>query len=624
MTAAASPPVDPLSARLAAAHLRLSHARDVHEVVTSIAAIVAPYAPHDIDLRYLHLDARGQPEVMQPLAVWQGGRLVLDHPFLTRRARASDTAISRQWIAAPYDVLVVEDVAYDPRCDDHIRALIAPCRGLVALPLYSSHPAGWQGLVVLHWTDPHTPSAEELLVYRAVQHVAAAVVAGHRSSIAFEAALAEARALYRVSARINEAATPADILAVVTELALSAGASGGTLLLVERGDPPTVRVAAQHPAPDRLALGRAGELPQFDGWRADPDAPATLDDLADPRAPSLERAFPSPPGARSLLLLPLRWQARVLGYIHLAWHEPHRFSDGERRLFRGLARQASAVLDNRLLFERTHQAVHDNRTQEQTLEALLDHLPLGVTVYGLDGTRLRINRAGLALHDLDEGKHRSVTDSDIRTFHLGTDRKIERHERVSILAMRSGEIRANELEIEHRDGRRIVAHCTAIPTRDDDGAVNGCILLFQDITRRIHLARERDRMHAAMLAAQAAALAERQAPVIPLTDDILVVPLVGSIDPERGEPLLAALLEQGSRAGVKTTILDLTGVPSLDAAGTAVLLAAARGLRLRGVLTLFSGLRPDVAWSLAASDLDLDGVHAVGTLQAALALARRR
>lgn len=622
MTSAFTP--DPLSARLAAGHARLSAARDVHEVLSAIAWLVAPYAPLHLDIRYIHVDERGQPELMQPLAVWHAGRPAPDHPHLSRRARVADSTLSQHWIDAPLAVLVVPDVLTDPRCDDVVRDLLAPRRALVGLPLYSSQPVGWQGLVVLHWLDPRTPSDEELLVYRTVQAVASAVVAGLRSTAAFESALAEARALYRVSARINEATTPADVLAVIADLALSAGAAEGVLLLSEEQSPPTLRLAARHPASIHEPTDHRGEPPTWDEWQTDPDAPATLDDVAsDPRAPGIARAWPARPGVHSVLLLPLRWRSRVLGHIHLAWHEPHRFSDGERRLFRGLARQAAAVLDNRLLFERTQRAVQDNRTQQQTLEALLDHLPIGVSVLAADGSRTRINRAGLALHDLDEEHTRGARDADIRTYHIGTDQRIQRHERLTIQAMQSGRIHSGELEVEHRDGRRLILAGTAAPTRDEHGAINGCVLIYQDISRRVAAAREQSRIHAAILEAQAAALAERQAPILPLTDEILVVPLVGTIDPERGDQLLVSLLEHGSRTGVRATILDLTGVPSLDAAAASVLVAAARGLRLRGVLAILSGLRPEVAWTLVANDVDLHGLHSAGTLQAALALARR-
>lgn len=619
------------SARLAAAHARLVVARDMTEVLAAIVDAVRPYDPAHVDIRYLHLDERGEPERMQPLAVWADGAMVPDHPYLARRQRIADSTLARHWLARPYDILHVADVLTDPRCDQLVRDAIAPRRALVAVPLHSRHPAGWQGVVLLHWHQPHEPDAEELLILRTLQHVVAAVVAGHRASLAFESALAEARALYRVSARLNEAATPADLLAVITDLALSAGAAHGALLLVDPGadgEPAAIHVAAAH-GPPELALPVGARHPPDaldhpDVGQTDPDAPRTIDDItAAEHVDPITRSFHAATGIHAALLLPLRRQGRSIGYFHLGWQAPHRFSDGERRLFRGLARQAAAVLDNRLLYERTQRAAHANRAQEQTLEALLDHLPLGVTVLDRTGRRTRINRAGLALIDIHEDDLRRDHEPDIRTFHLGTDRRIQRDERLTIQALAAGEIRTGELEVQQRDGTRRIVSGTAAPTRDERGEIDGCVLLYQDITDRVASAREQARIHAAILAAQAAALAERQAPILPLTDEILVVPIVGTIDAARGDELLTTLLSQGARARARVVILDLTGVPSLDPAGAAVLVSAARGLRLRGALAILSGLRPDVAWTLVAENIDLAALHAVGTLQSALALARR-
>ena len=623
---------DGLTARLTDVHAQLAAARDSSDILAAIADCAADYGPAWVDLRYLFLGEDGEPDAMQALAVWQDGALVPDHPFLGVRLRVADTELSRHWIAAPREVLVVPDILTDPRCDELLRAALAPRRAVVVLPLHSSHPAGWQGAVVLQWQDPHTPDASELLVYTTLLHSVAALVASLRSTLAFEAALAEARALYRVSARIVEASTPSDLLAVITDLALSAGAAQGALLLAEPGESGadgTILVAASHAVSPELEVPvgtrhPASAMPRWDLWQRDPDAPITIDDITrDPRVDSISRAFHDATGIHAILLLPLRWQDRSIGWIHLGWQAPHRFSDGERRLFRGLARQAAAVLDNRLLWDRTQRSIQDNRNQQQTLEILLDHLPIGVTVIDTAGQRKRINRAGLAIHDLTPDALTGDKQPELRTYHLGTDRRIAHDERLSIRSMVVGQLLSGELEVERRDGRRIVVHGTAAPSRDEHGEITGCVLLYQDITGRIAAEREQTRVQDAILAAQTAALAERATPLIPLTDEILVMPIVGTIDPERGHQIQSALLALDGRTAVRVAILDLTGVPTLDQPGAEALISAARGLRLRGVVPILSGVRPDVAWTLVSLESALGELLVENNLQSALARARR-
>ena len=615
---------DPLTARLAAVHARLGVARDAADILAAVAHCVAVYGPAHVDLRYIYLDERGQPDAMQPLAVWQDGAVVPDHPLVGQRLRAASTNLSQHWISRPRDVLFVYDVAADPRCDEFVHSMVGGRRAFAVLPLYGGHPAGWQGTIHIRWQDPHVPTADELLVYRTLLHSVAALVAALRSTLAFEAALAEARALYRVSARIVEAASPADILAVVTDLALSAGAAHGALLLVEHGqpgEPATLRLAATHAeAPDhRLPTGARrplADMPAWPEWQTDPDAPITQDDITD------DPLLPGATDLRAALLLPLRWQGRAIGFIHLGWHAPHRFSDAERRLFRGLARQAAAVLDNRLLWDRTQRAIQDNRSQQQTLETLLEHLPIGVTVIDRAGNRKRMNRAGLAIHDLPPDALQRPTQPELKTYHLGTDRRVGRDERLSVRSMAAGVTLSGDLEVERRDGRRVVVSGTAAPSRDDSGEVVGCVLLYQDITDRIAAAREQTRVHDAILAAQSAALAERATPLIPLTDEILVMPIVGTIDPDRGRQIQASLTALAGHTAIRAAILDLTGVPSLDESGAAALVDATRALRLRGVLPILSGLRPGVAWTLVTLTTDLSSLCVETNLQSALTRAR--
>jgi PAS domain S-box-containing protein len=622
---------DGLTARLTDVHAQLASARDSSDILAAIADCAADYGPAWVDLRYLYLGDDGQPDAMQALAVWQDGALVPDHPFLGTRLRVSDTTLSRHWIAAPREVLVIPDVTTDERCDDHLRHVLAPRRAVVVLPLHSAHPAGWQGRrpPVAGPAHPRRQRAARLQDPPAQRRRAGRQPAQHPRLRG--RARRGPRPLPRVRAD-RRGQHPADLLAVITDLALSAGAAQGTLLLAEPGAPgaeDTILVAAAHAVSPELevpvgARHPASAMPAWDIWRRDPDAPVTIDDIADdPRVDSISRAFHDATGIRAVLLLPLRWQERAIGWVHLGWLEPHRFSAAERRLFRGLARQAAAVLDNRLLWDRTQRAIQDNRTQQQTLEILLDHLPIGVTVVDTAGKRKRINRAGLAIHDLGPDALAGDKPPELLTYHLGTDRRIAHDERLSIRSMAAGELLSGELEVERRDGRRIIVAGTAAPSRDEHGEITGCVLLYQDITGRIAAERERSRVQDAILAAQAAALAERATPLIPLTDEILVMPIVGTIDPERGDQIQTALLALDGRTAVRAAILDLTGVPTLDEPGARALLAAARGLRLRGVVPILSGVRPDVAWTLVSLESALGELLVEHDLQSALARAQR-
>jgi len=98
----------------------------------------------------------------------------------------------------------------------------------------------------------------------------------------------------------------------------------------------------------------------------------------------------------------------------------------------------------------------------------------------------------------------------------------------------------------------------------------------------------------------------------------LVMPLVGSIDEERRQQILETALAGTRSTAAKVTILDVTGVPALDARAAAALTRTAQALRLLGVLPVISGMRPEVARTLVALDVPLAGIATCGTLQAAV------
>ncbi|EYF01932.1 STAS domain-containing protein [Chondromyces apiculatus] len=112
-------------------------------------------------------------------------------------------------------------------------------------------------------------------------------------------------------------------------------------------------------------------------------------------------------------------------------------------------------------------------------------------------------------------------------------------------------------------------------------------------------------------------------PLIPITDSVVVMPLVGQMDAERVGRVMDAALEgiQAHRAAV--VILDVTGLPEIDSQVASALVSTAQALRLLGAETLLTGVRPAAAQTLVGLGLDLSGISTYGTLQAAIASALR-
>jgi rsbT co-antagonist protein RsbR len=120
---------------------------------------------------------------------------------------------------------------------------------------------------------------------------------------------------------------------------------------------------------------------------------------------------------------------------------------------------------------------------------------------------------------------------------------------------------------------------------------------------------------------QAAALMELSTPLIPISDDVLVMPLVGTMDTHRAKQVIDTLLEGVGRCRANVAILDITGVSVVDTQVASALIMAAKAVRLLGGEVILTGIRPDVATTLVGLGADLSGIVTCGTLQAGIAYA---
>ena len=140
---------------------------------------------------------------------------------------------------------------------------------------------------------------------------------------------------------------------------------------------------------------------------------------------------------------------------------------------------------------------------------------------------------------------------------------------------------------------------------------------------RVRAEEERARLQAQVIAAQEARLVELSTPFIPITDDVVVMPLIGAIDPKRAEQIMDVALHGAQSRGAKVVILDITGVKHAD--GTAdTLVRTAHALRLLGAETILTGVRPEIARALLETGAELSAVTTRSTLQGAIAHALAR
>jgi rsbT co-antagonist protein RsbR len=117
---------------------------------------------------------------------------------------------------------------------------------------------------------------------------------------------------------------------------------------------------------------------------------------------------------------------------------------------------------------------------------------------------------------------------------------------------------------------------------------------------------------------------ELSTPVVRLWENILALPLIGTLDSARTQIVMQNLLEAIVQTRSDFAIIDITGVPVVDTLVAQHLLKTVAAARLMGADCLISGIRPQIAQTIIHLGVDLTNVTTKATLADAFALALKR
>lgn len=110
-------------------------------------------------------------------------------------------------------------------------------------------------------------------------------------------------------------------------------------------------------------------------------------------------------------------------------------------------------------------------------------------------------------------------------------------------------------------------------------------------------------------------------PVLQIRDQILVVPLIGTIDSARAAQIVEQLLNSIVDSQASIVIIDITGVPVIDTAVANHLIKTIQATKMLGADTIISGISPANAQTLVSLGVDLSMMTTKGTLRSGMKLA---
>ena len=181
-------------------------------------------------------------------------------------------------------------------------------------------------------------------------------------------------------------------------------------------------------------------------------------------------------------------------------------------------------------------------------------------------------------------------------------------------------------EVPTDDGKILICHTRKVPLYDANGEPLYLIGLSEDITDR-KLAEDAQRRELVLLETQeklVELVRQLSTPLLPLAEGILVAPLVGQMDERRGEQFLEALLEGIQRWQATMVLIDITGVPSMNANVADQLMRATRAARLLGTEAALVGVSPEVARCLVELGVDFTGLVTHGDLRSGIRAAEQK
>lgn len=202
--------------------------------------------------------------------------------------------------------------------------------------------------------------------------------------------------------------------------------------------------------------------------------------------------------------------------------------------------------------------------------------------------------------------------------------------RAVVAPVRSVSAAAGRLEQGERDARapELGSGEVAVLARSFNAMATALELNRKELeSRGVSLAQANEQLRVAFAELERSkqqAILDLSTPVLQLSSQILVLPVIGALDRERARQIGDRLLADVRGRRARIIVIDLTGVPGIATGVAQQLLRTIAGLRLLGVRVILSGVSGELAAALVGLDVELGGIESHADLQGGIESAGRR
>ncbi|WNF24805.1 STAS domain-containing protein [Mesobacillus jeotgali] len=113
-------------------------------------------------------------------------------------------------------------------------------------------------------------------------------------------------------------------------------------------------------------------------------------------------------------------------------------------------------------------------------------------------------------------------------------------------------------------------------------------------------------------------ITELSSPIVPLAEDMAILPLIGEFDYERSDHIMTYVIPQISELRIKNLIIDFSGIATIDAEIAARIFNINKVLKLIGIETMLTGIRPELAVDVINTGIDFSKLNTYGTVKQAI------
>jgi PAS domain S-box-containing protein len=342
-----------------------------------------------------------------------------------------------------------------------------------------------------------------------------------------------------------------------------------------------------------------------------------------PNVSQIENWLPNPllPDTKSEVAVPIKMGDQVLGVLDVQSDQLNGLTEDDQTLLLGLCGQIAVAIQNAQIVSNIQQLV-DERTREVAIfQALAENATYGLLMTTPGGEVTYANRANHEIFGYEfTQQRREMIGLPITQIFAPTTIEQFEDEMPKVLAGKSWQVESDGLR---KDSSTVSLLMLTFGILDDSGNPLAIVYINRDVTEQKQLEAERERLNREMITARERLISELSAPLIPITRNILVLPLIGAVDSARAQQIMESLLSGIEGYNAEVVIVDVTGVPLMDTGVANHLLQMTDAASLVGARVILVGITPRVAQTIIELGVDLSAITTRSNLQGGVEYALR-